>query len=75
MFGELVEYVGQGSPCGRQLVLQRVVMLLRQDAAGERLPDKVLHRLQRYGTAADPQDHRVAIAEPTQKDDTSDWPE
>lgn len=72
MFGELVEYEGQGSPCGRQLVLQRVVMLLLQDAAGERLLDEVLHRLQRDGTAADPQDQRVAVTEPTDKDSTSD---
>lgn len=72
MLGELLEDVGQGSPCGRQLVLQHVVMLLLQDAAGERLPDKVLHRLQLHGTAADPQDQRVAVPEPTDKNSPSD---
>lgn len=70
MCGELVEYVGQGAPCGRQLVLQRVVVLLLQDAAGEGLLDEVLHQLQVHRTASDPQDHRVAVTEPMDKKTT-----
>lgn len=63
---ELAENVGQSAPCVGQLVLQRVVMLLLQDAAGELLLDKVLHRLQHRRAAADPHDHRVAVTEPAE---------
>lgn len=62
--GELCENVGQGSRRVRELILQRVVMLLLQNAAWERLLDKILDWLQLRGRAAHPDDHRVAVAKP-----------
>lgn len=64
---ELAEYVSQSSPCVRELVLQRVVMLLLQDAARELLLNEVFHRLQHDRTATDPHDDRVAVAKPTEE--------
>lgn len=62
--GKLSENVGQGSRRVRELILQRVVMLLLQNAAWERLLDKILDWLQQSGRAADPDNHRVAITKP-----------
>lgn len=65
--GELAENVGQRSLRARELILQRVVMLLLQDAALERLLDKVLHRFEHNRGAANPDNQRVAIAKPAHK--------
>lgn len=67
MHGELAENVGQGSLCVRELILQRVVMLLLQDAAREGLPHEVLDWLQLKRTAANPDDHCVAVTKPENK--------
>lgn len=67
MVGELAENVGQSPLRVRQLILQRVVMLLLQDAVREVLLDEILHWLQHDGEPADPDDHHVAITEPTEK--------
>lgn len=67
MPGELAENVGQRSRRVRELILQRVVMLLFQDAAWERLLDEILDWLQHKGRAADPDNHRVAITKPERR--------
>lgn len=64
MHGELAEDVGQSSLRVWELILQRVVMLLLQDAAREGLPDEVLHWLQIKRTAAHPDNHGVAVTKP-----------
>lgn len=73
MLGELSKYVGQSSLRVGELVLQRVVVLLLQDAAGERLLDEVLHWLQRSRIAAYSHDDCVAVAEPTNHNPISLW--
>lgn len=67
MHGELAENVGQSSLPVWELILQRVVMLLLQDAAREGLPDEVLHRLQIKRKAANPDNHCVAVTKPKNK--------
>lgn len=63
MVGEFIEDLGQGSLVIRELVLQRVVVLFLENAARESFLNKVFNWLQDRGTAADPHDQRVAVAE------------
>lgn len=61
---ELAEYVGQSPGRVWELILQRIVMFLLQDAAWKPLPNKVFHWLQGRRRPTDPHNHCVAVTKP-----------
>lgn len=65
--GELAEDVGQSPLCAWELILQRVVMLLLQDASWEGLLDKVFNWFQCWRRATNPHNHCVAITKSRKK--------
>lgn len=67
MPGELAEDIGQSSLCVWELILQRVVMLLFENAARKGLLDEVLDWLQCGRRATDPHNHSVAITKSKKK--------